>query len=421
MPAAMHGEMLGNTRRSTRTIFESQDNQLLRMHSRQRSRRGQARVTERADQPGVGRNKRRPEGVATTRHRGGSQETATTRRGPRSSQLGGAQTSAERIIRAYAVYGGRGGIAVRLLASHIGEPGSIPGGVAPGFSHVGIVPYDFTGLRVFSGISYFSSPFSFRRCSIPRIASHSSSLKTSMLRSAQISSLIREARHLCLCLARRCPIFAVRRAYQRQAYCAGELPCARAVEIAGCGAEGRKSGNSVVGVGPQLASPWVLGKMFKFRWTAGPKSGSRWEPLSSLPFQARGAAQREPAELSAGPAAANRCRHGVARHSSSPSPLTRDPGPSDPPTPTPIKITLHNIRRWLTMAGYTHLHFVLARCPSPSVTLAYIGRVVQYFRLRLPTGGGGFCNCLSQGVIAMTILLWLSVRKCDQAGCSAKA
>ncbi|KAJ8893874.1 hypothetical protein PR048_006475 [Dryococelus australis] len=37
---------------------------------------------------------------------------------------------------------GRGGVVVRLLASHQGEPGSIPGEVALGFSHVGIVPDD---------------------------------------------------------------------------------------------------------------------------------------------------------------------------------------------------------------------------------------------------------------------------------------
>ncbi|KAJ8873937.1 hypothetical protein PR048_024775, partial [Dryococelus australis] len=46
-----------------------------------------------------------------------------------------------------------GATVVRLLASHQGEPGSIPGGVAPGFSHVGIVPDDAAGRRVFSDIS----------------------------------------------------------------------------------------------------------------------------------------------------------------------------------------------------------------------------------------------------------------------------
>ncbi|KAJ8893785.1 hypothetical protein PR048_006386 [Dryococelus australis] len=43
----------------------------------------------------------------------------------------------------------RGGVVVRLLASHLGEPGSIPCGIAPVFSHVGIVPDDATGQRVF--------------------------------------------------------------------------------------------------------------------------------------------------------------------------------------------------------------------------------------------------------------------------------
>ncbi|KAJ8894476.1 hypothetical protein PR048_007130 [Dryococelus australis] len=42
----------------------------------------------------------------------------------------------------------------RLLAPHQGEPGSISGGVAPGFSHVGIAPDDAAGCRVFSGFSH---------------------------------------------------------------------------------------------------------------------------------------------------------------------------------------------------------------------------------------------------------------------------
>ncbi|KAJ8876152.1 hypothetical protein PR048_024061 [Dryococelus australis] len=53
----------------------------------------------------------------------------------------------------------RCGVVVRLLASHPGEPSSIPGGVAPGFSQVGIVPDDATSRRVFSGISSFPRPF----------------------------------------------------------------------------------------------------------------------------------------------------------------------------------------------------------------------------------------------------------------------
>ncbi|KAJ8890900.1 hypothetical protein PR048_010409 [Dryococelus australis] len=47
----------------------------------------------------------------------------------------------------------RGGVEVRLLASHLGEPCSIPG-----FPHVGIEPDDAAGQRVFSGISRFLSP-----------------------------------------------------------------------------------------------------------------------------------------------------------------------------------------------------------------------------------------------------------------------
>ncbi|KAJ8873599.1 hypothetical protein PR048_024417 [Dryococelus australis] len=51
------------------------------------------------------------------------------------------------------------GVVVRLLASHLGEPGSIPGGVIPGSSHVGILPDDAAGKRVFSGLSRFPRPF----------------------------------------------------------------------------------------------------------------------------------------------------------------------------------------------------------------------------------------------------------------------
>ncbi|KAJ8895233.1 hypothetical protein PR048_000558 [Dryococelus australis] len=47
-------------------------------------------------------------------------------------------------------------IMVRLLAFLLGEPGSSPGGAAPGLSHVGIASNDAAGRRVFSGIS--SSP-----------------------------------------------------------------------------------------------------------------------------------------------------------------------------------------------------------------------------------------------------------------------
>ncbi|KAJ8873479.1 hypothetical protein PR048_024297 [Dryococelus australis] len=62
---------------------------------------------------------------------------------------------------------GHEGVVVRLLTFHLGEPGSIPGGVAPGFPHVGIVPDDAAGQWVFSGISRFLPALSFRWCSIP--------------------------------------------------------------------------------------------------------------------------------------------------------------------------------------------------------------------------------------------------------------
>ncbi|KAJ8887533.1 hypothetical protein PR048_013749 [Dryococelus australis] len=83
---------------------------------------------------------------------------------------------------------GRSCVVVRLLASYQGEPGSVPGEVTPEFWHVGIMPDDAAGRRVFSGISRFSCPF------IPALThthldSPSSALKTSMLRATQVSSL----------------------------------------------------------------------------------------------------------------------------------------------------------------------------------------------------------------------------------------
>ncbi|KAJ8887049.1 hypothetical protein PR048_013264 [Dryococelus australis] len=50
---------------------------------------------------------------------------------------------------------GRGTVVVRLLTTHQGEPGLIPGGVTPAFSHVRIVPDNVAGRRVFRGISRF--------------------------------------------------------------------------------------------------------------------------------------------------------------------------------------------------------------------------------------------------------------------------
>ncbi|KAJ8867775.1 hypothetical protein PR048_031578 [Dryococelus australis] len=113
-------------------------------------------------------------------------------------------------------------LAVRLIASHQGEPGSIPSRASPGFSQVGIVPDDAAGRRVFSllasqqcepgsipgrftpdfckweswqaiplvgGFSRdlpFSTAPSLRRCSIPQ--SPSSALNTSLVASAKIPS-----------------------------------------------------------------------------------------------------------------------------------------------------------------------------------------------------------------------------------------
>ncbi|KAJ8888373.1 hypothetical protein PR048_007863 [Dryococelus australis] len=50
-------------------------------------------------------------------------------------------------------------VVAKLLASHLGEPGSIPGGVTPGFPRVRIVLDDAAGWWVFSGISRFPRPF----------------------------------------------------------------------------------------------------------------------------------------------------------------------------------------------------------------------------------------------------------------------
>ncbi|KAJ8866756.1 hypothetical protein PR048_032617 [Dryococelus australis] len=53
----------------------------------------------------------------------------------------------------------KGGVVVRLLTSRLGEPDSIPGGAALGFLHVGIVPDDAAGRRIFSEISRFPRLF----------------------------------------------------------------------------------------------------------------------------------------------------------------------------------------------------------------------------------------------------------------------
>ncbi|KAJ8880845.1 hypothetical protein PR048_017317 [Dryococelus australis] len=75
---------------------------------------------------------------------------------------------------------GRGGVVVRIIASHLGELCSIPGGVAPGYSHAGSVPDGASGRWVFSGISRFLCP-----CILALLhtdlASPSSALKTSII------------------------------------------------------------------------------------------------------------------------------------------------------------------------------------------------------------------------------------------------
>ncbi|KAJ8876969.1 hypothetical protein PR048_021421 [Dryococelus australis] len=76
--------------------------------------------------------------------------------------------------------GGRGGPVVRQLASHLGESGSTPGGVAPGFSHVGIVPIDASGQRAFSRISRLPG-HCIPALLYPHLTSPSSALKTSLV------------------------------------------------------------------------------------------------------------------------------------------------------------------------------------------------------------------------------------------------
>ncbi|KAJ8876045.1 hypothetical protein PR048_023953 [Dryococelus australis] len=70
----------------------------------------------------------------------------------------------------------RGVVVVRLLASHLGEPGSIPGGVAPGFSHVG---YRAGRCHRSAG---FLGDIPFPPLLHTRLAFPPSALKTSMLR-----------------------------------------------------------------------------------------------------------------------------------------------------------------------------------------------------------------------------------------------
>ncbi|KAJ8885636.1 hypothetical protein PR048_011834 [Dryococelus australis] len=79
-----------------------------------------------------------------------------------------------------------GGIIAGPLATHQGEPCSIPGGFAPGSPHVGIVPDDVADRRVLSETSFISGP-----CAPALLHTHFASpslaLKTSMLRAAQFT------------------------------------------------------------------------------------------------------------------------------------------------------------------------------------------------------------------------------------------
>ncbi|KAJ8889303.1 hypothetical protein PR048_008801 [Dryococelus australis] len=83
---------------------------------------------------------------------------------------------------------------VRLLATHLGEPGSIADGVALGFPHVGILQHDAAGRRVSSEISRFPRP-----CIQALLPTHAalspSAFKTSMLSATRISSLTQKLRH----------------------------------------------------------------------------------------------------------------------------------------------------------------------------------------------------------------------------------
>ncbi|KAJ8874245.1 hypothetical protein PR048_025088 [Dryococelus australis] len=89
---------------------------------------------------------------------------------------------------------GRGGLVVRLIVSHVGEPGSIHDGVAPGFSCVGILPNNAANRRVFSGISRFPA-LSFRRCSIPHFTLMGSQDLDAKSRSNLFTHLTGHVRH----------------------------------------------------------------------------------------------------------------------------------------------------------------------------------------------------------------------------------
>ncbi|KAJ8875155.1 hypothetical protein PR048_023048 [Dryococelus australis] len=77
---------------------------------------------------------------------------------------------------------GCSGQAFRLLASVQGEPGSIPSRATPGFSHVGIVPDDAAGRRVYSGISPPQLSFISGAAQYTHLNHSSSALETSRVK-----------------------------------------------------------------------------------------------------------------------------------------------------------------------------------------------------------------------------------------------
>ncbi|KAJ8867772.1 hypothetical protein PR048_031575 [Dryococelus australis] len=83
--------------------------------------------------------------------------------------------------------GGHSGVVIRLLPSHFGELGSISGEVIPRFLHVGIVPDNAAGRRVFSGTSRFFCPFI--STLLHTCLASPSAFKTSVLRATQIPLL----------------------------------------------------------------------------------------------------------------------------------------------------------------------------------------------------------------------------------------
>ncbi|KAJ8866412.1 hypothetical protein PR048_032255 [Dryococelus australis] len=96
-----------------------------------------------------------------TRRRGGGGETITACQGKQGNSSKRKKKHEvgilERKIGSAEGRRGLGGRAISTLASHQGEPGSIPGRVT-GFSQVGIVPDDAVGRRAFSGIPCFPRP-----------------------------------------------------------------------------------------------------------------------------------------------------------------------------------------------------------------------------------------------------------------------